>query len=122
MLVNSVLVMAILLKISQDGTDYFIASQTKGPLYSYFLSNDHCKTEGRYLASIISTKYNDLLVSECENDETYCWIGLEINRGHFSWIDNTEIDKQFINNSLCTNIQRLIIICHIWYIDIKSKC
>ena len=92
---------------AQADTDYYSVSNTDGKQY-YNVSNSKCKSRGSYLASVTSTKYNDVLIEECvESGTNNCWIGLVMRNDHFSWIDGTEIDIKFINKSVCNIIESI---------------
>ena len=107
-------------------TDYYDVLNTDGKHY-YNVSNNKCKSIGKYLASITSIKYNDVLIEECVESGTNCWIGLVISNDHFSWIDGTEIDIKFINKSVCNSFECIHETInnnseYFGYINIEKKC
>ena len=104
-------------------TDYYYASTAKVGNHFQNVCNDKCLIRGSYLASIPSSRYNDLIMDECSSIGTYCWIGLVIINGTFSWIDGTQIDASLIYQSLCNDRPDIDVnLEYMSYINSKEEC
>ena len=104
------------------GTHYYYISAHSGNHFQN-MSNNKCMPKGSYLPSIPSSRHNDRIMDECASVATYCWIGLVITNGTFSWIDGTNIDTLLINQSLCnasSNIDSNLE--YMGYLNSKDEC
>ena len=111
---------------AEVSTSYYDVLTRNGKQY-YNVSNIKCKSIGKYLASVTSIKYNHILIEECLESGSNCWIGLVISNSHFRWIDETEIDIKLINKSLCNSIESIHETInnnseYFGYINIENEC
>ena len=101
-------------------TKYYDVWESK---YSHDGASGPCSSNGKYLASIHSTEQNNLLTQMCRDSNDSCWIGLIIAPNNVTWSDGTDVDIQFINNSLCNNLHlNLINTTYFGYINITQDC
>ena len=89
-------------------TEYYEVGWTRSTAVQapFHAANASCSYRGKYLASIHSTEQNDLLAEMCGDTNYSCWIGLVIDaNSEISWIDDSDINTKFINESFCEGVR-----------------